>query len=60
MLQEQLQLVIVDLGGGSSAGWVIYQSGTDLKFKYNGVDRFKLSSAGALTVEDNVTAYGSA
>ena len=50
----------VDVGGGSGAGWVIYQSGTDLKFKYNGVDRFKLSSAGALEVEDNVTAYGSA
>ena len=48
----------IDLGAGS--GWVIYQSGTDLKFKYNGVDRFKLSSAGALEVEDNVTAYGSA
>ncbi len=50
----------VDLGGGSGAGWVIYQSGTDLKFKYNGVDRFKLTSAGALTVEDNVSAFGSA
>lgn len=50
----------VDLGGGSGSGWVIYQSGTDLKFKYNGVDRFKLTSAGALTVEDNVSAFGSA
>ena len=40
--------------------WVIYVSGTDLKFKYNGTDRFKLSSGGALTVESNVTAYGSA
>jgi len=50
----------VDLGGGDGTGWVIYQSGTDLKFKYNGVDKFKLSSAGALEVEDNVTAYGTA
>jgi len=50
----------VDLGGGDGSGWVIYQSGTDLKFKYNGVDKFSLSTAGALTVEDNVTAYGSA
>lgn len=50
----------VDLDGGSGTGWVIYQSGTDLKFKYNGVDKFSLSTAGALTVEDNVTAYGSA
>ena len=50
----------VDLDGGSGTGWVIYQSGTELKFKYNGVDKFKLTSAGALEVEDNVTAYGSA
>ena len=50
----------LDLNGGDGSGWVIYQSGTDLKFKYNGVDRFALSSAGAMIVEDNVTAYGSA
>jgi hypothetical protein len=50
----------VDLDGGSGTGWVIYQAGTELKFKYNGVDKFKLTSAGALEVEDNVTAYGSA
>jgi len=40
--------------------WTIYVSGTDLKFKYSGTDRFKLSSSGALTVENNVTAYGNA
>lgn len=40
--------------------WTIYVSGTDLKFKYSGADRFKLTSSGALTVENNVTAYGSA
>ena len=50
----------LDLNGGDGTGWVIYQSGTDLKFKYNGVDRFKLSSAGALEVEDDITAYGAA
>jgi hypothetical protein len=50
----------VDLDGGTGTGWVIYQAGTELKFKYNGVDKFKLTSAGALEVEDNVTAYGSA
>jgi hypothetical protein len=50
----------LDLNGGDGSGWVIYQSGTDLKFKYNGTDRFKLTSAGALVVESNVTAYGSA
>ena len=50
----------VDLNGGDGYGWVIYQSGTDLKFKYNGTDRFKLSSTGALIVENDITAYGSA
>lgn len=50
----------LDLNGGDGSGWVIYQSGTDLKFKYNGTDRFKLTSAGALVVESNVTAYGAA
>ena len=45
----------VDLGD-----WTITQSGSDLKFAYQGTDRLKLSSAGALTVEDNVTAYGGA
>lgn len=50
----------LDLNGGDGSGWVIYQSGTDLKFKYNGTDRFKLSSTGALIVENDITAYGSA
>lgn len=45
----------VDLGD-----WTISQSGSSLKFFYNGTARFALSSSGALTVEDNVTAYGSA
>ena len=45
----------VDLGD-----WTITQSGSDLKFAYNGTNRFSLSSSGALTVEANVTAYGSA
>lgn len=45
----------VDLGD-----WTITQSGTDLKFAYQGTNRFKLSSAGALTVENDITAYGSA
>jgi len=50
-----VNVTTVDLGD-----WTITQSGSDLKFAYQGTDRFKLSSAGALTVEDNVTAYGSA
>tara|TARA_B100000683_G_scaffold133840_1_gene130646 strand:- start:1391 stop:1780 length:390 start_codon:yes stop_codon:yes gene_type:complete len=45
----------VDLGD-----WTITQSGSSLKFAYNGTNRFSLSSSGALIVEDNVTAYGSA
>ena len=45
----------VDLGD-----WTISQSGSSLKFFYNGAARFALSSSGALTVENNVTAYGSA
>ena len=45
----------IDLGD-----WTISQSGSSLKFSYNGTARFALSSSGALTVENNVTAYGSA
>tara|TARA_R100001509_G_C4873909_1_gene217858 strand:+ start:903 stop:1640 length:738 start_codon:yes stop_codon:yes gene_type:complete len=51
----EVQASTVDLGA-----WTITQSGTDLKFAYNGTDRLKLTSAGALTVENNITAYGSA
>lgn len=40
--------------------WVIYVSGTDLKFKYAGTDRLKLTSAGELTVEDDIISTGSA
>mgnify|MGYP003113716021 CR=1 FL=1 len=45
----------IDLGD-----WTITQSGSDLKFAYQGTDRLKLTSAGALTVENDVTAFGSA
>ena len=45
---------------GIGANWTVTQSGTDLKFAYDGTDRMKLDSAGNLTVEGNVTAYGSA
>jgi hypothetical protein len=50
-----VEVTTVDLGD-----WTITQSGSDLKFSYQGVDRFKLTSAGALTVENDITAYGSA
>lgn len=45
----------IDLGD-----WTITQSGSDLKFSHSGTDRLKLTSAGALTVEGDVTAVGSA
>jgi hypothetical protein len=51
----EVQATTVDLGD-----WTIEQSGTDLKFIYQGTARLKLSSTGALTVEDNVTAFGNA
>jgi len=44
----------------STTNFSIVQSGTDLLFKYNGTNIAKLSSAGAFTAIDNVTAYGSA
>jgi hypothetical protein len=45
----------LDLGN-----WTVTQSGSDLKFAYNGTNRMKLDASGNLTVEGNVTAYGSA
>lgn len=53
--QGQVQATTVDLGD-----WTITQSGSDLKFAYQGTNRFKLTSSGALTVENDITAYGSA
>lgn len=40
--------------------WKIYVSGTDLKFQYNSVDVFKLSTTGEVTAEGDITAFGSA
>ena len=45
----------VDLGD-----WTIVQSGSNLIFKHNGTNRFKLTSSGDLTVEGDVTAFGGA
>jgi hypothetical protein len=52
---QSFQASTIDLGD-----WTITQSGSDLKFAYQGTDRLKLTSAGALTVENDVTAFGSA
>jgi hypothetical protein len=43
----------------ASTNFTIVQSGTDLIFKYNGTNIAKLSSTGAFTAINNVTAYGS-
>ena len=48
-------ITTVDLGD-----WTITQSGTDLVFSHSGTARLKLTSAGALTVEGDVTAFGDA
>ena len=45
---------------GIGANWTVTQSGTSLKFAFDGVNRMKLDSIGNLTVEGNVTAFGSA
>ena len=45
---------------GIGANWTVTQTGTTLKFAFDGTDRMKLDSAGNLTVEGNVTAFGSA
>jgi hypothetical protein len=49
----EVQATTVDLGD-----WTITQSGTELKFSYQGAAVFKLSSNGAVTSANDVTAYG--
>jgi hypothetical protein len=49
----EVQATTVDLGD-----WTITQSGTSLKFSYDGTVMFELSSTGALSVADDVTAFG--
>jgi len=39
--------------------WTIYDSGSTLYFKYGSNNVMKLTSTGALTVENDVTAFGS-
>ena len=40
--------------------WTISQVGSELKFSYGGNAKFKITSAGALVAEDDVTAFGNA
>lgn len=44
----------------SIGDWEIKLDGSDLRFIYNGTDRIRFTTAGAIIAEDNVTAYGSA
>lgn len=43
---------------GIGADWTLAQSGSSLVFSYQGTAKFALSSAGAITAVDNITAYG--
>lgn len=43
---------------GLGANWTVRQSGTELRFAYDGTDRMKIDESGNLTVGGNVTAYG--
>lgn len=43
---------------GAAANWTISRSGNDLVFAYNGTNVVKVSTAGAITAIDNITAYG--
>ena len=47
-------------GAITLGGWTIEQSGSDLVFSNGGTARLKLTSAGALTAEGDVTAFGDA
>ena len=52
-----------DIEAGNSfklGDWTILLSGSSLKFAYQGENRLSLSSTGALIVENDVTAFGSA
>jgi hypothetical protein len=49
----------VDAGDGVVLGsWTIYDSGTTLYFKYGTNNVFKIDSAGNITAEADVSAYG--
>lgn len=43
---------------GFGANWTAGQTGTDLIFKYDGVNKMKIDSSGNLTVVGNITAFG--
>lgn len=43
----------------SIGSWDIQLDGSDLRFRYNNVDVFRITTSGALIAKDNITAYGS-
>jgi hypothetical protein len=43
---------------GIGADWTLFQSGSSLVFSYQGTPKFAITSAGAVTAVDNITAYG--
>ena len=49
-----LDVGVLDLGN-----WTIDQVGTDLRFLYDGVAKFKITSSGAITTVGDITASGS-
>ena len=49
---------IINATGSLGANWTAEQTGTDLIFKYNGVNKMKIDSSGNLTVVGNITAFG--
>ncbi len=51
----EVQSTTLDLGD-----WTITQSGSELKFAYNGTSKVKITSSGAIVAEDDVTAFGNA
>ena len=40
--------------------WVIKLDGNDLRFVYNGTDRIRMTTTGAIIAENDITAFGSA
>ncbi len=44
----------------TTVNWTIEQSGTDILFKYGGIVKLKLTSAGTIVATDSITAYGTA
>lgn len=43
---------------GAAQDWTLALDGNDLVFQYNGVDVFKLTTAGAIIAKDDITAFG--